>query len=267
MHLPGATAAPTLPSPGTPESNPKQQQQRTKIMSSNEDRQWWESLQDQWENPQRDPAQEWKEPPTGFITAPNYAPTEPPGHRAPKPRRPRRGRNIALIALGAILGLFIVAGIIGAATGGKKTTADHHPAAAATPSATPSPPAAPATPSVQSQLQTWYSDGAESSINAIVSALQSIQTDADAGNFAATASDCAQLGSAVTSLQSAGPMPYAPAEKWLARGLALYSESAAECQAGASSENAAQISQATAEENQADTDLTNATNAIKNLDG
>lgn len=60
-------------------------------------------------------------------------------------------------------------------------------------------------------------------------------------------------------------MPYRPAEKWFARALSKFGESAAECQAGASSQNVSALAQALSEENAGIAGLTKATKAINAL--
>lgn len=213
----------------------------------------------------------YQQPPPGN----GYQPPQqghPAGHRArqPTPRR-RKSNKIILMSFGGILLSLVLIAVVGTALGaGKpKKTADTKPHPAVTSAATtaPEPTAAPTTPSVSQQLQSWLSNGGQSAINAIVTDLGAIQSDGDAENFSAVASDCQALSTAVTNLQAVGPLPYPPAERPLARALAHYSEAASACVAGASTENAQQIAQATTDMTEGDTFLGRATAAIKNLGG
>jgi hypothetical protein len=115
-------------------------------------------------------------------------------------------------------------------------------------------------------MQSWYNNGGRSDLLALESAMTGIVAPAQAGDFTATAQACSTLSTAVANMEAAGPMPYHPAEKWFARALSKFDESAAECQAGASTQNVSALAQALSEEDAGLADLTKATKAINRLD-
>lgn len=87
------------------------------------------------------------------------------------------------------------------------------------------------------------------------------------GGTAAAQSACARLASAVTAAETSPAIPDPAAARWLTRALARLQESAADCQAGASSDDAALINKGTAAMIAGEADLGRATAAIKTLDG
>jgi hypothetical protein len=113
---------------------------------------------------------------------------------------------------------------------------------------------------VHSRVLRWFHHGGAAGINAMSSALTTISQSGT--SFSAMGSACQQLSSAVVTLQSAGPIPYRPAERWLARSLALYSQAAADCQAGVQAESASELQQAVSDEGNATTDLNRVTAAL-----
>jgi hypothetical protein len=121
--------------------------------------------------------------------------------------------------------------------------------------------------STAQQVSNWADNGGQDGLNSIVTALGAISTDGQAGNFSAVAQDCQQLSTAIANTQAAGPIPDRRAEKWFAKALALYSEAAAQCTAGADTQDASAIEQATAEMSQGDVYLTKTTRVIKALNG
>lgn len=104
-------------------------------------------------------------------------------------------------------------------------------------------------------------------MQAVMADLGQVGTDARTESFSAVGQDCAQLSAAVTNLQADGPMPYRPAEKWLARALALWNEGAAQCEAGANSENPEMLVQSADEVNKGTNDLGRATKLVGGLIG
>ncbi len=96
---------------------------------------------------------------------------------------------------------------------------------------------------------------------------RSIQQQGSAGNFTGMAQACAELSSAVSNTEAAGPIPYRPAERWFARGLAKYDQAASECQAGASSQDATAMQRAATDFSEGNADVARADKTIKALSG
>jgi hypothetical protein len=165
----------------------------------------------------------------------------------------------------------VIVAIGTALTANSKTASTTPPTAAspnaAAPSAAPAATTAPATDNTAQAVADWWNGGGKSDLQAVTAALDAAGADGTAGNLSAMAQDCGRLSTAIANLQAIGPMPYHPAEKWLAKALALWSESAAQCQAGASSDNAESLEQATIEMNKGNNDLGRATSAIDRLSG
>jgi len=179
-------------------------------------------------------------------------------------------RNLILAAIGA----FVIIGAIGSVLSGNKTSSA--PAAATSPkaAATTAPPAtaAPsaATPPAETagqQITDWVDNGGQTRLDAIGAALGSIGTDGEAGSFPAVAQDCSQLSAAIAGIQAAGPIPGPKAQRPLARALSLYGEAAAQCTAGAKTQDTPAIEQATAEMTQGEVYLGRTTRVIKSLNG
>jgi hypothetical protein len=189
------------------------------------------------------------------------------------PKKPHRKRNIAL----AIVGGLIVLGAINNALGANKTppskpTAAVTPKAAATspdPAATTVAPAATSAPAIYSTARAvvaWYNNGGKDALDDIGNDMTAIYADIQAGNYSAVGQDCAQVSTDVTNAQALGPVPYPRAERWMARALAKYSESAAQCQAGVSSQDASAIEEANADMGQGTADIGKAVKAMDALD-
>ena len=100
-----------------------------------------------------------------------------------------------------------------------------------------------------------------------MAALGSIGTDGEAGSFPAVAQGCSQLSTAIADIQAVGPIPDPKAERPFAKALSLYGEAAAQCTAGAATQDASAIEQATAEMTQGDVYLGKTTRVIKSLNG
>jgi hypothetical protein len=116
-------------------------------------------------------------------------------------------------------------------------------------------------------IVTWFNGGAKADLQTVMADMGQISADAKTENFAAVEHDCVQLASAVTKLQANGPMPDDRAEKWLARALAEWNEGAAQCEAGANSENSEMMVQSADEVNQGTNDLARVTKLVSNLIG
>lgn len=229
----------------------------------------------QW--PQHQPGQQQPYGAQPWQPARPQHPTQLPGNAgglpAKPPKKPHRKWNIVL----AIVGGFIVLGAINNALGANKTPPSK-PTAAATPKAaatSPDPVAttaaaaattAPAIDSTARAVVTWYHNGGKTALDAIENDLNTIYTDTQAGNYSAVGQDCAQVGTDVTNAQALGPVPYPRAEKWMARALAKYSEAAAECQAGVSSQDASAIEEGNTDMGQGTADIDKAVEAINALD-
>jgi hypothetical protein len=197
----------------------------------------------------------------------------PNGHRAGPPRKSHRRRNVIL----AVTGAFFIIGAIGDVLGAGKTPSPK-PAAATTPAAratTPAPAAATAPPAAATtapaqettaqKVIAWYENGGQGALNSIVTALGNIQQQGQDGNFPGAAQACAGLSTAVTNTEALGAIPFPRAEKWLARGLAQYQAAAAECQAGASTEDTSELALAVGSMSKANADIARATKLITAL--
>jgi hypothetical protein len=222
----------------------------------------------------------WGQPwPPQQAAAPRFpaTPGRLPGPQAAKPRP--RARNAVLALVGGLL----VLGVIGAAINGGKTpkpmaaTRPQSPAAASAPTrasaatsaATPQAVAkrAPAPANAARRILAWYHHGGHKALDSITADLGAVSQDAGDGDYPAVGHDCAALSSDIATAQADGPVPYHPVEKWFARALSKYGEAAAECQAGAGTEDVSSIEQATAEFDAGSTDLAKATKAITSLIG
>jgi len=117
----------------------------------------------------------------------------------------------------------------------------------------------------QQAVLAWWASGGKADFAALISALGAASTAGKSGNMAEFATACQQFGHAITTLQSAGPVPDPTSQMWLARALAGYSTGAADCQAGAQADNAALLQQADAAIVAGTADLGQATAALTKL--
>jgi hypothetical protein len=119
-------------------------------------------------------------------------------------------------------------------------------------------------PTVAQQVRTWYyQDGGKAGLADFVKAANEASLAGNSGDLNAMQQACADFQSAVTAINSAGPVPYPPAEQWMAKAMANYSTGAAECLAGVQGQNASLLQSAAAAISAGNTDLGNATTAIK----
>jgi len=114
---------------------------------------------------------------------------------------------------------------------------------------------------VHARVLTWYDRAGQFGISKMTSALTTISQSG--GSFSAMGRACQKLSWAVQALQAAGPIPYRPAERWLARSLALYSQAATDCQAGVRTRSPSTLAQAISDESRGSTDLNRVTAALK----
>jgi hypothetical protein len=228
---------------------------------------------DQQPSPQPYAGQPWPSQQAAGPEAPTQvSPGSPNGHRARPPKKRHRKRNIIL----ATIGVFLIIGAIGDALGAGKTPPPK-PAAASRPATTPKAavtttpaPAATTAPAQVSTAQavvSWYENGGHSGLNQIVAAENNVAQQAGAENFSGAAQACAGLATAVSNEEANGPIPDRRAEKWFAKALSKYDTAAAECQAGASTQNVSALIQAANDMNMGTTDLDKVTDVIKTLSG
>jgi hypothetical protein len=123
-------------------------------------------------------------------------------------------------------------------------------------------PPAVTTTSAALAFSSWYSDGGKSALGKLVAALGKAGA-ASPSDFPAMSAACSQVASAVTAMDDAGPIPYHPAERWIARALAEFSAGASDCQAGAQGQNVALLQKAAAEVTAGTTDLGKTTKALQ----
>ncbi len=223
-------------------------------------------------------AQTWQSSHTQYPSVPSTYLGGQPGE---PPKKAHRKRNITLAIVGGLFIISFIAHVNGQnKVPGKPTAANSPKAQVATPkhpaAISKHPAANPKTPAIAKVLAglridkavvTWFNDGAKADMQAVTADLDQVGTDAKAENFLAVARDCQQLSTAVTNLQTDGPMPYRPAEKWLARALALWNEGAAQCAAGASSENPAILVRSGGEVNKGTNDINRTTRLVSDLIG
>ena len=170
-----------------------------------------------------------------------------------------RMRTTLLLAAPLIASAFIIAGCAAGTPGG-------HPAPSFTPvsgnpASSSARPAAASTSSAASAIAAWDTSGGGKALRKLTTALGDAgKTDPD--NFTAMGDACQKVGTAVTSMQSAGPMPYPPAQKWLARALAQYSQGSADCQAGVQAGDARVIAEGVSHISHGTRDLEKATAAL-----
>lgn len=88
---------------------------------------------------------------------------------------------------------------------------------------------------------------------------------ANPDDFTALSAACSKVVAAVTAVQSAGPLPYKPAERWLARALAQYSAGSADCAAGTQSGDAREIEESASHVSQGSVDLGKMNKALSRL--
>jgi hypothetical protein len=179
----------------------------------------------------------------------------------PQGARLIRMRFSTLLVVPAAL---LVAGCASAAApnrGTNTTPAVQSPAAAAI---TQTPVAAATTQSPTQAVGAWWDAGGKSAWAQLVAAL----TGAGKANPSDTAAfqvACAAVAAGATAVQSAGPVPYAPAEKWLAKALAEYSAGASDCQAGVQGSDGALLQKSAAEIVLGNTDLAKSSAALSSI--
>jgi hypothetical protein len=82
--------------------------------------------------------------------------------------------------------------------------------------------------------------------NALAAQMGTVSQTDLAGNVSGAASVCATLAEDVTNAQAAPPIPDPAAQFWYTRALADFSKAAADCHAGAQSQDAAMLNESTA---------------------
>ena len=171
-------------------------------------------------------------------------------------------RTTILLAAPLIASAFIVAGCAASTPGGHPspsfTPISENPAAASASAQ----PAAASTTSAASAIAAWDSAGGGKALTGLTNALEAAG-HADPDDFTAMGSACSRVASAVTAMQSAGAIPYAPAGKWMTRALAQYSEGSADCQAGVQEQDAEVIAEGVSHISHGTRDLEKATAALK----
>lgn len=118
------------------------------------------------------------------------------------------------------------------------------------------------------QVYDWYhSDDHSAMLAWLTRALSSVAKADATGSPTIAGLACAHLASSVTAMLSIPPIPDLMAARWFTRALAELGKSAADCQAGAQSENVAMINEGTAAMSAGIRDMARATSAIKALSG
>jgi hypothetical protein len=113
-------------------------------------------------------------------------------------------------------------------------------------------------------VSAWYSGGGKAALGKLITALGQAGA-ASPEDFPAMSAACAQVSAAVTAMDDAGPVPYAPAERWMARALAQFSAGSADCQAGVQGSDVSLLQKSAAAINAGSADLVRATKAIQSL--
>jgi hypothetical protein len=147
--------------------------------------------------------------------------------------------KVILLAVSVVAAVVAVAGCSSARA---TKPAAHHAASTQAPLAVSS--SAPSAETTSQAVQAWFSDGGQSDIDAIVSALGNFSQAAEAEEFSQAGQDCSAITSAIETAESNGPIPYAPAERSWAAGLADFEKSAVYCQIGVATSSVAEIEQA-----------------------
>jgi hypothetical protein len=136
--------------------------------------------------------------------------------------------------IGASLAAFAVAGCATAQPPEPAVTSSSQAAASSSPA--PVPAAVTSSPTPAQAVNAWRQNGGKAALDALAAAETAV-TKVPVGDMAGLAAECKSMQDAVTALQAAGPIPYPPAEAWLAKALAEYSAGAADCQAGAAAQS------------------------------
>ena len=176
--------------------------------------------------------------------------------------------NLARTGTSLLIALALAASGCGTST----RATPRSPAATTQPTASPAAATTPEAPAADTagRVYAWGQSRSGRDLKRLTAALQAISAadrDVAGGDIAAAGTSCARLASAVTSAEAGPPIPYGRAEKWYARSLAKFQESAADCQAGVESDDAALVNEGTAALTEGSNDMARVSAAITALDG
>jgi hypothetical protein len=204
------------------------------------------------------------------MNYPNQPYPQPYQPSAPRGTRTRRNNRVILATFGGLLAFFVLAGAVGSLVQ-KPHHARHHSAKSTPASHSTTAPASPAahaiTPSTAQAVKSWYAGRGSVGVAAIIRAMTLLQRSGASGSFTAVGRACGTISRAVTTAESAGPIPDASVEKWYARALAEYQTGAAYCQSGVASRSVSQIRTATNDFRRGTAALAHATSAIDAIGG
>ncbi len=245
---------------------------------------WWQASDDKWYPPELHPSYR-APPPPSTAAVPTAQPPQRPGQPASPnghqpPKRKRKTRPSAYVALGAVVVLLIItvassggnkkpkssaskATIVQTTTAPVATTA---PATATTaaPTTTTSPPKPAPTQSVTSKVAAWWTL-VKPDFQAVTDAFSTLQSSA--GTLPRIGQACSHLTTAVDALETDPPAPVTAVNTPYQSALTDWAKGGEECSLGIDQDDMTLIDQATTDFTTGNSEIAQATGEIKALGG